>query len=75
MNALIAALMAAPSVAQYSKETSLSVPDQPEIAILREKIFAPLNRKDGYSRFGSDTKHPGSSRSGEIQYAQEQGKT
>jgi succinate dehydrogenase / fumarate reductase flavoprotein subunit len=49
MNALIAALMAAPSVAQYSKESSLSVPDDSEIASLKEKIFAPLNRKDGYS--------------------------
>ena len=49
MNALIAALIAAPSVAQYSKGTSLSVPDHGETASLEEKIFAPLNRKDGYS--------------------------
>jgi len=49
MNALIAALMAAPSVAQYSKETSHSVSDDREIASLRDKIYAPLNRKNGYS--------------------------
>jgi succinate dehydrogenase / fumarate reductase flavoprotein subunit len=49
MNALIAALMAAPSVARYSKETSFSDPDHRYIASLKEKIFAPLNRRDGYS--------------------------
>jgi len=49
MNALIAALMAAPSATQYSKETSLPEPGQSEIANLKEKIFAPLNRKSGYS--------------------------
>jgi len=49
MNALVAALIAAPSVAQYSKETSLSESDYREIENLREKILAPLNRKDGYS--------------------------
>jgi succinate dehydrogenase / fumarate reductase flavoprotein subunit len=49
MNALIAALLAAPSVVQYSKETSPPLPDRREIASLKEKIFAPLNRKNGYS--------------------------
>jgi succinate dehydrogenase/fumarate reductase flavoprotein subunit len=49
MNALIAALMAAPSVARYSKEASPSVPDDREISNLKEKIFAPLNRDRGYS--------------------------
>jgi succinate dehydrogenase/fumarate reductase flavoprotein subunit len=49
MNALIAALMAAPSVARYSKETSPFVPDDREIVRLKEKIFAPLNRTPGYS--------------------------
>jgi succinate dehydrogenase / fumarate reductase flavoprotein subunit len=48
MNALIAALLAAPSVARYSKDTSPSVPDDFEIAGLKEKIFAPLNRNHGY---------------------------
>jgi succinate dehydrogenase / fumarate reductase flavoprotein subunit len=49
MNALIAALTAAPSVARYSKEASLSVPDDREMLSLKEKIFAPLNRKHGCS--------------------------
>jgi hypothetical protein len=49
MNALIAALMAAPSVAEYSKKASFSAPDGREIASWREMIFAPLNREDGYS--------------------------
>jgi len=49
MNALIAALLAAPSVTRYSKETSPSVPDDREIAGLKEKIFAPLNRRSGYA--------------------------
>ncbi len=49
MNALIAALLAAPSVARYSKETNPSVSDDRDIAGLREKIFAPLNRTHGYS--------------------------
>jgi len=49
MNALIAALMAAPSVAAYLKETSRAVPDGCEIAGLEEKIFAPLKRSHGYS--------------------------
>jgi succinate dehydrogenase / fumarate reductase, flavoprotein subunit len=48
MNALIAAIMAAPSVARHAQETSLSTPDHGEITSLKEKIFAPLNRKDGY---------------------------
>jgi succinate dehydrogenase / fumarate reductase flavoprotein subunit len=49
MNALIAALLAAPSVARYSQEASPAVPDEREIAGLKEKIFAPLNRSHGYS--------------------------
>ncbi len=49
MNAMIAALLAAPSVARHSKETSPPVFDDREIARLKEKIFAPLNRGRGYS--------------------------
>ncbi|MEJ2244658.1 MAG: FAD-binding protein [Acidobacteriota bacterium] len=49
MNALIAALLAAPSVAAYSKEISHPAPDEREIVGFREKIFAPLNRDSGYS--------------------------
>jgi len=49
MNALIAALLAAPSVARYSRETHPLVPEDGEIAGLKQKIFAPLNRRDGYS--------------------------
>jgi succinate dehydrogenase / fumarate reductase flavoprotein subunit len=49
MNALIAALVAAPSVARYSKETSPSVLDDQETVRMKEKIFAPLNRNRGYS--------------------------
>jgi succinate dehydrogenase/fumarate reductase flavoprotein subunit len=49
MNALIAALLAAPSVAAYSKETSRTISDERETAELAEKIFAPLNRNRGYS--------------------------
>ena len=49
MNALLAALMAAPSVARCSKEAAPSAPDDREIAGLKEKIFAPLNRGRGYS--------------------------
>ncbi|MEJ2110718.1 MAG: FAD-dependent oxidoreductase [Acidobacteriota bacterium] len=49
MNALISALLAAPSVAAYSKEISRAVPDEREIAELEERIFAPLNRSHGYS--------------------------
>ena len=49
MNALLGALMAAPSVSQDSKETSLPAPDLREIANMKEKIFAPLNHKNGYS--------------------------
>ena len=49
MNALIAALLAGPSVAAYSKEISHPAPDERKIAGFREKIFAPLNRDRGYS--------------------------
>jgi succinate dehydrogenase/fumarate reductase flavoprotein subunit len=49
MNALIAAIMAAPSAARHAQETSLSAPDSVEITLLKERIFAPLNRKGGYS--------------------------
>ncbi|MDM7997247.1 MAG: FAD-binding protein [Acidobacteriota bacterium] len=48
MNALIAALMAAPSVVRHSKESIPPAPKDQEIAHLREKTFAPLYRKDGY---------------------------
>ena len=49
MNALIAALLAAPSAARYSKDTPISVPDDREIGDLKKKIFAPLYRNHGYS--------------------------
>ncbi|MBN2241725.1 MAG: FAD-binding protein, partial [Acidobacteria bacterium] len=49
MNALIAALLAAPSVVGHAKETAAPVPDDREIGILKEKIFAPLNRSHGYT--------------------------
>ena len=49
MNALIAALMAAPSAARYAKESARSVPDSDEIVRLKEKMFAPLHRNQGYS--------------------------
>ncbi len=49
MNALIAALMASPSVVKHSKETSLCAPNDRESEHLKEKIFAPLNRRPGYS--------------------------
>ncbi len=49
MNALIAALLAAPSAVRYSREMPPPVPDDRKIAGLKEKIFAPLNRRDGYS--------------------------
>jgi succinate dehydrogenase/fumarate reductase flavoprotein subunit len=49
MNALIAALMASPSVAKYSAKTSPAKLDNGEIVRLKEKIFAPLNRDHGYS--------------------------
>jgi len=49
MNALIAALMASPSVAKCSAETSPAKLDNGEIMLLKEKIFAPLNRDHGYS--------------------------
>ncbi|MBN2319477.1 MAG: FAD-dependent oxidoreductase [Acidobacteria bacterium] len=49
MNALIAALLAAPSVAAASKETAPAVPDKSEIELLKEKIFAPLKRDRGYA--------------------------
>jgi len=48
MNALIAALLAAPSVVQHSKESIPQPPKDQEIAYLKEKIFAPLHRKNGY---------------------------
>jgi succinate dehydrogenase/fumarate reductase flavoprotein subunit len=49
MNALLAALLAAPSVATYSKDAAPSVPDKQDLARLKEKVFAPLNRNNGYS--------------------------
>jgi succinate dehydrogenase/fumarate reductase flavoprotein subunit len=49
MNAVLAALMAAPSVVGYAKETPSAVADQHEIARLSEAIFAPLHRASGYS--------------------------
>ena len=49
MNALISALMATPSVVRHAKEISLAVPDDSQVAVLKEKIFAPLNRNNGYS--------------------------
>lgn len=49
MNALIAALLSAPSVVGHAKETTPSEPDDGEIQLLKEKIFAPLNRDHGYA--------------------------
>lgn len=49
MNALISALLAAPSAARYSKDMPPPALDPGEIASLGEKIFAPLKRADGYS--------------------------
>ncbi len=49
MNALISALLAAPSAVGHAKETALSLPDDQEIGRAKEKIFAPLNRSHGYS--------------------------
>jgi succinate dehydrogenase / fumarate reductase flavoprotein subunit len=48
MNALISALLAAPSVTEYSKKASRSVADERGTAGIEEKIFAPLNRSGGY---------------------------
>jgi hypothetical protein len=36
-------------VARHSKEAPASLPDEHEIERLKEKIFAPLNRRHGYS--------------------------
>ena len=49
MNALISALMAAPSVVGHAKEMSLPIADDNQVAALKEKTFAPLNRNIGYS--------------------------
>lgn len=47
MNALLAALMAGPSVARYIQETVPPSAGSTEAARLRDSIFAPLNRKSG----------------------------
>ena len=49
MNALLAALMAGPSVSRFVAEAAPPTVDETEVARLREIIFAPLKRKDGYS--------------------------
>ena len=49
MNALIAALIASPSLARHSKEASPSILDNDELSVLKEKLFVPLNRERGYS--------------------------
>ena len=75
MNALIAALMAAPSVARYSKRPRFPVPDDREIAQLEGEDICAFESQPRLLGCGSDTEHSGSGRSGEIQHAQEQGKT
>jgi succinate dehydrogenase/fumarate reductase flavoprotein subunit len=49
MNALISALLAAPSVVHHAKESSLPIADDQQVAVLKEKIYAPMNRNNGYS--------------------------
>ena len=49
MNAVLAAVMAGPSIARYVKEAAPVVADKGELARLKEGMFAPLNRKSGYS--------------------------
>ncbi len=71
MNALIAALLAAPSVVRYSKETSPPVPDDRQIAGLKEKIFAPFESPRRLLSFRSHTEHSGNGDSREVQHAQE----
>jgi succinate dehydrogenase/fumarate reductase flavoprotein subunit len=49
MNAVLAALMAGPSVSKYVGESVPCVADMDEIARVKETIFAPMNRRNGYS--------------------------
>ncbi len=49
MNALMSALMAAPCVVRYAQETAIYGSNQYEITPLKQKIFAPLHRRRGYS--------------------------
>ncbi len=49
MNAVLAGLMAGPSVARYVKEVAPSVADKGALSRLREAVFAPLARKAGYT--------------------------
>jgi hypothetical protein len=49
MNAVLAAVMAGPSVARYVKEVAPTVAGSGELSRLREAIFAFLARKAGYA--------------------------
>ena len=49
MNAVLAAVMAGPSIARYVKEAAPVVADKGELARLKEAMFAPLNRKPRYA--------------------------
>lgn len=49
MNALIAAVIAGPSVALYVKETAPAMADKDKLTDLREAAFAPLKRDTAYT--------------------------
>jgi succinate dehydrogenase/fumarate reductase flavoprotein subunit len=49
MNAVLAGMMAGPSVARYVKEVPRNAADKDQLARAREKVFAPLARAGGYS--------------------------
>ena len=75
MNALISGFDGMlPPCAKYIEDSSPAKLDNGEIARLKEKIFAPLNREPRLLGFRSHTKHSGSGGAREIQHAQEQGK-
>jgi succinate dehydrogenase/fumarate reductase flavoprotein subunit len=49
MNAVLAALLAGPSVTRYVAEVVPAEADKNELAHLKETVFAPLSRTNGYS--------------------------
>ncbi len=49
MNAVLAALMAGPSVSRYAAAVAPPMADKCELARSKEAIFAPLTRRNGYS--------------------------
>jgi succinate dehydrogenase/fumarate reductase flavoprotein subunit len=49
MNALLAALMAGPSVSRHLVQAAPGARDRSDLSQLKESLFAPLNRKNGYS--------------------------